>query len=72
MIDYSKPPDYSGYTVEQLQAAFVQAGADLVAISNVRLSLFELMNRRKAEAAAMANVANLNPAERDALRAALQ
>lgn len=71
MIDYDKPADFSASSMDDLQAAFVQSGADLVTISNRRDLLLATLDQRKAQAMAKAKVDALSPREFDALKAAL-
>lgn len=71
MIDYDQPVDFSKSSMDELQAAFVQSGADLVTISNRRDCILALLTQRQAQAVAKAKVDTLSPMERDALKTAL-
>lgn len=63
---------YDLKTIEELQAEFVQLAADLSVITDKRAAILALMTKRKAEAKAAAQIASLDPIERDALKRALE
>lgn len=63
--------DLEGMTLEALQAEFVRLAQQLVPLQNRRQAIADLMEKRTRQAGARARVLAMVPADRDALRAAL-
>lgn len=60
--------DYSNWTLDALQARFVESGAEFTRLSNERQDLLAEMDARKARSEAIARVGALSEKEKDALR----
>lgn len=63
--------NYDAMTIDELQAEFVNLGAQLVTITNCRNDVLTLIEKRKADVRAKAVVKSLSEMEKDALRVEL-
>lgn len=63
---------YDAKTIDQLQAEFIDLANQVAALSDKRVAILALMEKRKAEAKAAAHVGNLTAVEKDALKRSLE
>lgn len=59
--------DYSTMTIEQLRAEYARLGAVLADAQTERKKIQDIVEKRRAEAAARLRVQDLTPVQRDAL-----
>lgn len=64
--------DFSLLTIAELEAEFIRLGHLLATLQDTRHAMYQLILKRKAEAASTHRVALLSPIEKDALKAVLQ
>lgn len=65
-------PSYDLKTIDELKAEFVDLGNQVGTISAKHQAIHALIEKRMAEAKAAAQVADLTPIEKDALKRALE
>lgn len=65
-------PDYAAMTAQELDAEFRRLAAEYVSVMDARRAVLCEIRRRSNLAAAQVKVASLSPAEREALKAALE
>ena len=63
--------DYSTWTMDELQARFMESAAQYTALANERQAIAAEMDMRKANAALTAKLSAMTDAEKAALRQAL-
>lgn len=65
-------PDYERMTLDDLQAENIRLASELDSVYGQRRTVLALINRREAEAAALARTTGMNDLQKDALRFALR
>lgn len=60
--------DYSKWTMDQLQARFIESGAAFTVLANERQALLVEMDARKKMSSARARLSALSDIEKDAMR----